>query len=159
MKIALIDDQSLYSFNLYEDLNKSAHNSEIVFYGPAQTKSRIFYSFSNFKKVWTPYFYPFQIFKKAIHDKPSVAHIQFEVNTFGPLYSNLLFPLLVLLLRLSGAKVIVTMHSVLTEIDKSVLPISFRILSPQMLRLPLCLFYKLSSSFANRIIIHSSIFK
>ena len=65
------------------------------------------------EKVWSSYLYPFQIFKKVTMDKPQVVHIQHEFNMFGSLYTILVSPILYLLLKLTGVKIVSTVHTVI----------------------------------------------
>lgn len=56
--------------------------------------------------------YFFQVLSAIIREKPSVVHFQHEFFLYGGLFSALLFPLLLLLTRILGKKVIVTVHGV-----------------------------------------------
>jgi glycosyltransferase involved in cell wall biosynthesis len=159
VKVVLINSQSLYSYNLYKELLKHNEKLNLLFYGPKHSRERVSCSFANAKKLWTQYFYPFQIFKQAIIDKPDIAHIQYEVNTFGPFHTNLLFPLLIMLLRISRVKVVITIHSVFTEFEREFFPTLFRMFPPSLVRIILYLFYMSLGKLANRIIVHSSVFK
>jgi len=71
------------------------------------TKLRIIRSW---KKV-SP-LYIFQIVKAVAEESPHIVHIQHEYLAYGPRKYSILFPALVLLLRLLGRPVILTMHSV-----------------------------------------------
>ena len=57
-----------------------------------------------------------QIFSTLIREKPAVVHFQHEFFLYGGISSALLFPLLILLTRLAGIKVIVTMHGVVPRL-------------------------------------------
>jgi len=68
-------------------------------------------------KVWrrNSVKYPFSISKGIAKLKSGLVHIQYEYLLYGsPFYSGL-FPLLLLILKLMGKKVIVTMHSVVLK--------------------------------------------
>ena len=110
---AIVDDFSPYSCNLINE-GLLHEKVSILFYGP-KVRLNKFYPKSNFKntkRIWSQTLFPFQIFRQAIVDKPDLVHIQHEINTFGPLYTNLFFPFLLFLLRLTRSKVIITEHSV-----------------------------------------------
>lgn len=56
--------------------------------------------------------YPFQIMSHVLRIRPSVVHIQHEFFLFGGVIEAAVFPLLMLIIRLSGFPVIVTLHGV-----------------------------------------------
>jgi glycosyltransferase involved in cell wall biosynthesis len=91
-------------------------------------------------------------------DRPDIVHIEYEVNTFGPIYSNVLLPILLLLIRISKAKIIVTLHSVFT-VEKEVLPLLFKRLPEIILRVFAYLFYKFVGMLTHGVVVHSSAFK
>lgn len=66
------------------------------------------------KPIWEKglKFYP-TVIKELIKDKPDIVHIQFEINMFGTIISNLFFPLFLMFLKLCKFKLIFTMHSVI----------------------------------------------
>ena len=119
------------------------------------------------KKVWSPKFFPFQIFREILRDNPDIVHLQFELNMFGPLYTNFLIPVLILLLKLSGKRTVVTIHGIIPRTWFSPQKIG-RILPAGVLRnrMPLSLFkllmfhlFKMLDGIAFRIVVHSNVFK
>ncbi len=108
--------------------------------------------------------YIFQIFWQALKDRPNLIHIQHEINMYGGLLTALLFPLLVLLLRLLKVKVIVTVHGVppLKIIDSDFLS-TFSFPPNKFLSFIVKSVFRLIFSsinlFSNKIIVHSEILK
>jgi glycosyltransferase involved in cell wall biosynthesis len=66
-------------------------------------------------KAWTrnSVKYPFSISRKVAELKVNVVHIQHEYALYGSPFCSALFPVLLLILKLTRKKVIVTMHSVI----------------------------------------------
>jgi glycosyltransferase involved in cell wall biosynthesis len=65
--------------------------------------------------------FPFQIFKMlVVSSHVDVVHVQHEFFLYGGMFSAVLFPLLLMLIRLTGLPVVVTMHGVvpLSELDE-----------------------------------------
>ena len=157
-KIAIIDDCSLYSFSLInEGLN--ALKTQLVFYGPRKPLAK-FYPNCNIvqrQKIWTSELFPFQIFKQVLSDKLDIVHIQHEVNTFGPFYTNLLFPILLTMLKLKGIRVVVTLHSVI-EIRETRSVLS-PIQSGLIRRLVLPFFFRVTGWLVSTLVVHDEVFR
>jgi glycosyltransferase involved in cell wall biosynthesis len=115
------------------------------------------------KDIWSEsILYPFQIFREVLKDKPDVVHVQHEFNMFGPMSTALIFPVLLLLLRLSGAKTVVTLHAVVTpgEVDaefatKFAFPRSLWLL----LRIVIAAIYHSTLYLSPRVIVHAMVLK
>jgi len=91
-----------------------------MFYGPRKDPVRgismRFSGYPNYKAVWTTYSYLVQILKQALHDKPHIIHFDFTLTIFGSSYiASLPLPFLILLLKLAGCKVAITVHDVVTK--------------------------------------------
>jgi len=74
----------------------------------------------NVHLVWSNNFlYPLQIVSATIRDQPDIVHLQHEFGMYGGKTGAVLFPFLLLLLRLSGKQTVVTVHAVMDtrEID------------------------------------------
>jgi len=56
--------------------------------------------------------YPLQILLAVLRDNPDLVHLQHEINMYGGKIGAVWFPLLLLLLRLMGKKIVVTVHAV-----------------------------------------------
>lgn len=118
-------------------------------------------------KVWSQNLFPFQVLKRAIRDKPDVVHVQFEfygIHSFGPIYSSIGLPILLMLLRLARLKTVVTLHAVFPASRNQLAKV--RATSPGGRSLPLLLMrsflmlsYKLVGLLANGILVHAQVFK
>lgn len=60
-------------------------------------------------------FYPLKIFRQILRLKPDIIHVQHGWLLYGGVFSPLLFPVLLLLLRLSNKPFVVTMHTIIKE--------------------------------------------
>lgn len=112
MKIVMVTKllpKTHYSRYLYYGLQNVAENFRIIFY---TSKNEKIYGIQQVRQLWSSTLYPFQVFKKSLEDHPDIVHIQHEFNMFGPFYTILFLPLLLLLLRLTRAKTVVTIHAV-----------------------------------------------
>ncbi|MCD6465103.1 glycosyltransferase [Candidatus Bathyarchaeota archaeon] len=57
--------------------------------------------------------YPFKIFRRVLMENPDIIHVQHGWLLYGDAPSSILFPVLLVLLRLIGKPCIVTMHTVI----------------------------------------------
>jgi glycosyltransferase involved in cell wall biosynthesis len=134
---------------------------DLVFYRSKSERVRI--ERLGVKDIWSEsILYPFQIFREVLKDRPDIVHVQHEFNMFGPISTALIFPVLLLLLRLSGTKTVVTLHAVVTpaEVDaefakKFAFP---RSLWP-FLRLVITAIYLSTVSLSLRVIVHAMVLK
>jgi glycosyltransferase involved in cell wall biosynthesis len=101
-----------YTRLLEKGFRHSASRANIIMYG---SKEENLLGLPNAKNVWSSNFYPFQIFRQTLRDRPDIVHIQYEFTTFGPFWSNLFFPILLVLLRIAGVRAVVTVHSVIPK--------------------------------------------
>lgn len=62
--------------------------------------------------------YPIKIFRRMLMEKPDIIHLQHGWLLYGDNFSLLLFPLLLLLLRLTKRPLIVTMHTIIGKKPK-----------------------------------------
>lgn len=118
MKVAMVDkclSPLWYSWYLSRALSEQLPLGSLEFYAPKRKCWRIRPGNTVLKPTWSPWLFPFEIFKEVVRSGVDVVHIQFEFNTFGPIYTSLLFPLLLLLLRLTHAKIVVTVHSAIAR--------------------------------------------
>jgi glycosyltransferase involved in cell wall biosynthesis len=102
--------------------------------------------------------YPFQIWLSSFRSKPDIFHVQHEYHLYGGMFSAIVFPLLILLLR-SRAPVVITLHGVIShkyvsELDSDARPF-LRGLKKAFLKINLRQILFLS----NKIIVHSSYLK
>jgi len=170
LRIAMVDDVSLYSKRLLGGFDHLGVES--VLYGPITSPSSKPRAIMEDMgpgglHVWNQYLFPLQILRRAMKDRPRVVHLQFEfygIHSYGPLYVSIGVPILLVLLRLLGAKRLVTLHSVLPTGSNQLKVI--RDTSPSGKRIPtallsafLILSYKLIGLGSNALIVHAYIFK
>lgn len=94
-----------------------------------------------------------------------MAHVQFEFGTFGHLLSSFLFPFLLILLKLSRVKVVITVHETIPLHWKKevfhayVLPEGMRLIPISLFKLYLMFTYRVIELFSDRLIVHGYIFR
>jgi glycosyltransferase involved in cell wall biosynthesis len=111
--VTTLQPETHYSRYLIEALGACGQINLIV-YADKDPRNRQLYE--NARLVWTPtYFFPFQIALRSVLDRPAIVHVQHEINMYGGPFTAVFFPLLLLLLRITGRKVIVTIHSVVPK--------------------------------------------
>lgn len=114
------------------------------------------------KHVWSSnVLYPFQIFREALHDRPHMVHVQHEFTMYGGLMTTVVFPFLILLLRLARMKVVLTVHLIvpLRLVNGDFLK-TFQFQQSKLLatvaKLGLTAFYRIVASLASGIIVHAN---
>lgn len=108
--------------------------------------------------------YLFQIAQTIKQDDPDVVHLQYEVNMFGGVLTALMFPWLILTLRIQGFNTVVTIHSIVAReaVDKkfvSFFKSYFSIVTPAMMKVFYCYSNMFISTFSDRIVVHTSTIK
>jgi glycosyltransferase involved in cell wall biosynthesis len=169
LRIALVDDVSLYSQKLVEGFKE--HHADCKIYGPISSPSskspEVLGDRGNGElRVWSQNKFPLQIFKKVLTDKPSIVHVQFEfygIHSYGPLYSVFGLPLALLLLRLLGVRTVVTLHMIIPRGQQLA---QVRDTSPSSFPLPIgfldaffIVFYKLVALLSSAVIVHTEVFR
>lgn len=106
--------------------------------------------------------YIFQIFRELSRIKPDIVHIQHEYFLYGGPLTATLFPLLIVLSKLTSKKVIVTLHGVLPL--KIIEDSGFRqengIRGPVIiLKIALLLVTRLIALFSDKIVVHETFLK
>jgi glycosyltransferase involved in cell wall biosynthesis len=118
IKVAVVSDRNSYALQLTGALSRLP-NVHCVFYGPKGLllgKTVRFGGFKNDRAVWTTYGYVLQILSQALRDRPQIIHIDFTLTEFGSSYLSCLpLPFLVILLRLFGIKMVVSVHDTITK--------------------------------------------
>ncbi len=104
------------------------------------------------------------IYLYILKKKPNLVHLQHEFKTYGGVISAALFPWLISLLRLTGFKVVVTIHTVVSkkQIDKSFLEgfgLKDNFLNSFLVKLFLISIYKLIVFFSNEVTVHTDLLK
>jgi len=168
MRIVMIDkcfSDIWYSWYLCKELSGQLRSSDgLLFYSSKKKYWKKPPSKTKLRPVWSPYAYPFEIFRALVNDKPHLVHVQFEFNLFGPIYSTLLFHLLLCFLKVLRVKIIVTVHEVISRhwskniFSKYVIPSHFgRFVL--FFKLYLMIMYQVIGLFSDRIIVHAPLFK
>ncbi len=140
-----------------------AQDVRCIFYGPQtgmgkRSKKTIRSSgYLNYKPVWTPRLYMFQILRQLLIDKPAVVHFDFQVTTFSENYFEMaFFPLLVVTLKILRFRVVLTVHDVVSlAVLKEIMARRF---SAVLTFCFLILYYRLLSV-SNVIIVHLNTLK
>lgn len=133
----------------------------VKLYGPkSNSEGRSYY-----EKVWSWWSYPFDIIKKARRDRVNILHIQFEFPTFK-IFSALLLPLCLLLLRFVRIKCVVTIHGPILppgkraeRIIKEIVPDNYKWIPAKIITMGLRLLYMLMEKAGAIIIVHSHTFR
>jgi len=101
------------------------------------------------------------ILKSVLKYKPDVIHIQQEVFLYGGILNAMLFPYLVMLLRLFGFTVIITLHGVipLSDLNKEFLKENSIEGNRFILKVGLLLIFKQIVFFSSRILVHEEKFR
>ena len=167
-RLAFVDPRYWYSPELKRDLNKMNSHLSVYIYSPKWPKNeslrKKIYSPKEMEGgsgLWTTFLYPFQVFRKARFDRVNLVHIQWELNIFGNFYASLLLPLLLLFLRCSNIKRVVTVHSVIPKASFSSKSKGF-LLPDKLKTLGMIVFhflYKLVGLLSNAIFVHGKLFK
>ncbi|MFB0563977.1 MAG: glycosyltransferase [Candidatus Lokiarchaeia archaeon] len=107
--------------------------------------------------------YPFQVLRNVLMKKEQVniMHIQFEVFLYGGLFSILVFPLLLILLKLFNISTVTTIHQVvpLPKVDRQFLKKNNFSGTPFLLKIGLFLLIHIITSLSNKVIVHEFPFK
>lgn len=100
-------------------------------------------------------FYPFKIFSRVIAERPDIIHLQHGWLLYGDKIFPILFPLLLLLLRLSGKPIVVTMHTVVGGRPRLHKNIIFNF----MARMAIIFLTRSIVKLSNAVIVHNNLMK
>lgn len=159
MRIALVCrfpfGQSWYTFSLAKVLQEK--NVKVLLYGPKNKDQTRYY-----KPVWSPITYFIEITTKAIRDHVNIVHVQFEFPMFKFVFAFFL-PLMCILLRLVGKKVIITLHGPI--FPRGTNECELRLITPYtwvpvvLIKLFILTIYLLLDRFATFLVVHARVFK
>ncbi len=118
LKIFFIDRFVTYSVNTFKSLQKlvSKENKiQITFVGPDEKNAHwlSYHSVDNSVKVWSYGNYLRRLHNYIKKSKPNIVHFSFELRTYGPLLTVIKFPVLLLLIKLTNTKIIVSLHNIM----------------------------------------------
>jgi glycosyltransferase involved in cell wall biosynthesis len=111
-------------------------------------------------RIWKPgLFYPFTIFRSLIRQKPDIVHVQHEYFLYGKGYDAVLFPTILLLVRLSRIPLVVTMHHVIPREEVDYIKKLLNTLVPEVLIKAFLTAFNGVFAFSSKIIVPSITFK
>lgn len=160
-QIIFIDRFVSYSTQLFEQIEsllRTDPHYNITFVGPDKTKDILFsdQQVHNSKKIWSSGNYVRKIFSYIKNHKPAISHFVFELSTYGGARSAIRFPLLLLLAKLVGTKIVVTLHNIwfYKKESKWILPPYFpKIIPKEILKFFIKYFFKMICLLSHQIII------
>jgi len=104
---------SSYTQNLVSSLRKAGVNVTVLSGELPKMKTKTDCE-ANVLRCWKRgALYPFQIFKNVIHVDAELIHVQHEFFLYGGMFSAILFPVLLILLKLLRKNLVVTLHGVI----------------------------------------------
>lgn len=104
-----------YTENLLKALHKHT-DLEIITYTDRDKKNKDIKGCGTIIPVWRKnMWYIVDIMQQLPKDKPDIVHVQHELTMFGGIITAVLFPILIMVLRLSGYRVVTTIHAVIAK--------------------------------------------
>ncbi len=148
-----------YSFYLAKELSENIEvevwaqkGKDLIEYIDQENKNKI-----TVKRVWEKNIFGiWQIIKFAFKERPEIIHVQHEFNMFGGEITLPFSPLMVIVPRLLGIKVVTTFHGGigLEQIDKTFVQENGKSLPPFIVKLAFRYIFGLFALFSNKIIVH-----
>ncbi|KKR45375.1 MAG: Lipopolysaccharide N-acetylglucosaminyltransferase [Parcubacteria group bacterium GW2011_GWB1_40_14] len=138
---------------------------ELLVYTDKDEKNLIIKGCGQIIPVWSKSFkFIFEVLKQLRQDKPDIVHFQHELNMYGGMFTAALFPLLLLLTKLLGYKIVVTVHAAVfkKQIDDEFVRIfnqNPKIIRPFMLKTFFSYVYHSISLISNIMIVHTHLTK
>ena len=161
MKVVLISSvtpSGHYTQYLSHALN-SQQNLYLTVYAGLHEKTSLKHS-GRIKRVWhkSPQFI-IDILNELKKDKPDIVHLQQEFNMYGGSTTAILFPVLILLIRLSGFKTVVTVHAAVykAQVNKKFVWLfnGKSYMKPFLLKLFFHYIYMCTGFFSHKVIAHT----
>jgi glycosyltransferase involved in cell wall biosynthesis len=158
--ISSMQPASNYSAYLCRALAKE--DIELIVYAENDPRNLTVLDCGEIRLVWDkPLSYVYQIFRELLKDKPKKVHIQHEVNMYGGQVSALLFPVLLLLIKLTGADITTTIHAVVPVkgINKNFISMFTQKLVPPNVWLTKLVFhyiYRGTAFLSHKVIVHTN---
>ncbi len=140
---------------------------ELIVYSDNDKKNELIKGCGEVKRVWSKSAkFVKEIIEQLRVDRPDVVHIQQEFNMYGGSIATIvLFPWLLLLMKLMGIKVVTTLHATafMSQINKEFVHIFNKansiVMQPIVFKLLFMYTFALSSLFSDQIIVHSTLTK
>ena len=140
-------------------------NVDLLVYADKNPKNLEIKGSGTVKTVWSKSLrYIPEILRELRKDKPDVVHLQHELNMYGGMLTAALFPFLVACIRLSGYRVVTTIHAAVykQQVDNAFMKLFHQdspLIRPFMLKLFFHYVYKSPSLFSHEIIVHTHLTK
>jgi len=153
-----------YSQYLTRGLN-SIRDIELLVYADKQPNNLAILGCGKIKNVWAKsIFYIIQITREVIRDRPRVVHIQHELNMYGGIVTSAIFPILLAMLRVIGAKLVVTVHASVykKQIDKEFMSLfhkDSKLFAPFLLKIFFQYIFTFVSLLSHKVIVHTHLAK
>ena len=153
-----------YSQYLTRGLN-SIRDIELLVYADKQPNNLAILGCGKIKNVWSKsVLYIPEIIREVIRDRPQVVHVQHELNMYGGIVTAAVFPILLIMLRAIGVKLIVTVHASVykKQIDQEFMSLfhkDSKLFSPFLLQFFFYYLFKSVSILSNKIIVHTHLAK
>jgi glycosyltransferase involved in cell wall biosynthesis len=153
-----------YSQYLTRGLN-SIQDIELLVYADKQPNNLTMLGCGKIKNVWAKsIFYIIQITRQVIRDRPRLVHIQHELNMYGGIVTSAIFPILLVMLRVIGIKLIVTVHASVykKQIDKEFMSLfhkDSKLLAPSLLKIFFQYIFSFISLLSHKVIVHTHLAK
>lgn len=136
-------------------------NVKLILYADKNPKNLTVKNCGEIKLVWSksPLFI-FQILSQILKDKPDIVHFQHEINMFGGMFTAIIFPFLVLFSRLTGAKIVTTIHATVmpSQIDDEFVTTfnqNPKIIKPILLKIFFRYLYVTICTFSDLCVVHT----
>lgn len=141
----------------------AANNKDLIIYADKDRDNLKIKNCGKIKLVWdrSP-IYIWQILRELKKDKPDIVHLQQELNMYGGLSTVVLFPLLVIGIKLLGVPLVVTLHASVfkKQIDHKFTKLFHKEgINPSLLKFFFDYLFRSVSLFADSIVVHSNLSK
>lgn len=136
---------------------------DLIAYTDKNPKNLLIKKCGEIKLVWSKSVkYIYEIIREVRNDKPDIVHLQHELNMYGGITTALLFPLLILMLRILKFRVVVTIHAAvyMKQIDKKFITLFHQespLIKPSFLKIFFYYLFKSISLLSNSIIVHTNL--
>jgi len=134
---------------------------ELLVYADKQANNLAILGCGKIKNVWSK---SVLYIPQIIRDRPQVVHIQHELNMYGGIVTAAIFPLLLIMLRAIGVKLIVTVHASVykKQIDQEFMSLfhkDSKLFAPFLLQFFFYYVFKSVSILSHKVIVHTHLAK
>ena len=166
--IFFVDRFISYSTNMFEKLENIISSNEkfsVLYLGPDKKNKTLFsdQKVKNSIEIWSYGNYLKKLFSYIHKQKPDIVHYCFELQTYGPsLIDVIKFPVLLILTKMIGCKIVLTLHGIFVYKEDSVWKLHYypSIKIPySILKLFTNIFMKLVCGISNKVIVGTHIGK